>query len=169
MVNKAAIVRNLRELDSRYQKRSRDPRDPFYFSKLALMELCGWIELTTDQIVLDCARKHFGDAANLTYVEKQIIRRTSGFDYGDHFRAMLMRVVGLVKVEELEATFDPTKFDPMKASLDTLWDQRNRQAHTFIENVTQTLTAPSAIINGHFLLVYDGLKDVGRCVRRLKI
>ncbi len=169
MVNKAAIARNLRELDSRYRRKFRNPRDPLYYSKLALLELCGWIEDTMDKIVMDCARKHLVDAANLAHVETRIIRRTYGFDYEDNFRAMLMRVVGLVKLEDLEGMFDPTKFHLMKSSLGTLKQQRDQEAHSYIDSVTQTLIAPPVIINSHFPRVYDGLKDVERCVRRLKI
>ena len=55
MVNKTAIARNLRELHSRYDRRPRNSRDPLYYSKLYLIELCGWIEETMDSIVLDCS------------------------------------------------------------------------------------------------------------------
>ena len=47
--------------------------------------------------------------------------------------------------------------------------QRDQEAHSYIDSVTQTLIAPPVIINSHFPRVYDGLKDVERCVRRLKI
>ena len=63
-----------------------------------------------DGIVLDCAKKHLGNAGNLSYVQRRIIQTTHSFTYDRHFRTMLMRVVGMVKVEELEAIFDPKKF-----------------------------------------------------------
>ena len=166
MVNKSTIARNLRELDSRYQRKSRNPRDPLYFSKLALMELCGWVEGTMDRIVRDYARRHLSDPNNLSYLER-IVRRTSGFSYDNHFRDMLIRAIGLVKVEELENALNPIKFQLLKSSLETLSEQRNSAAHTHLVNVTQSLLAPS-VINVHFIQVYDGLKDIERCIRRLK-
>ena len=168
MVNKAAIARNLRELNSRYDRKSRNPRAHLYYAKLSLMELCGWIEVTMDQIVRDCAKRHLSDAANLNYVENTVIRGTHNFDYNADLRPMLMRVVGLVKVEELELMLEPAKFQNMRSSLGALRQQRNREAHTYTAGITQTLLAPSAI-DRHFRYVYDGLKDVERCVRRLKI
>ena len=90
MVNKAAIDRNLRELSVRYERRSRNPRDPLYFSKLALIELCGWIEETMDSIARDCARRHSTAEANLTQAAEEVIGRTYGFHYGGHFRNMLI-------------------------------------------------------------------------------
>jgi hypothetical protein len=169
MVNKAAIARNLRELNSRYDRKSRNPRAHLYYAKLSLMELCGWIEVTMDQIVRDCAKRYLSDAANLGYVEDAVIRRTHNFDYNDDLRPMLMRVVGLVKVEELERMLEPVKFQNMKSSLGTLRQQRNREAHTYTAGVTLTVDAPSVIINRDFPRVYDGLKDIERCIRRLKI
>jgi hypothetical protein len=169
VVNKAAIARNLRELNSRFNRKSRNPRDPLYFSKLALLELCGWIELTMDQIVRDCARKRLTDAANLKHVEENVIERTHNFAYAANFRPMLIQVVGLVNVEDLERRYDPAKFDLMESSLDTLRQQRNREAHTYVSGVTPTVDAPSVIINTHFPRVYYGLKDIESCVHRLKI
>ena len=78
MVNKGSISRNLRELDTRYNRKTRNLRDPLYYSKLALLELCGWIEVTMDGIVLDCAQKHLTRHSNLNYVQDSIIHRTFG-------------------------------------------------------------------------------------------
>ena len=167
MVNKTTIARNLRELDSRYKRKSRNPRDPLYYSKLSLIELCGWIEVAMDSIIMDYARKHLKDAKNLKHVEDRIIQRTYSFTYNDHFRDMLIQVVGLPRVEQLESTLDPVKFELLKSSLGTLKAERDRAAHTHLANVTQSLSAPSAI-NSHLQHVYSGLKDVERCVRRLK-
>ena len=167
MVNKSAIARNLREIDSRYNQ-SRRARDPTYYSKLALIELCGWIEITMDNIVMDCAKKHLNDASNLVFVEKVVVQRTNSFTYETHFRGMLMSVLGLVKVEELEGLLDPAKLDTMKSSLGTLKQRRDQEAHTYLAGTTPTLAAPSVIID-HFQKVYDGLKDVEKCVRRLRM
>jgi len=167
LVNKANIVRNLRELNSRYDK-ARGARDPQYYSKVALIELCGWIETTMDDIVLYCAKKHMTETKNIGFVEKEIIRKTYSFTYDSHFRRMLMRVVGLIKVEELERKVDQIKFDLMKSSLETLRGQRNKEAHTYITGVTPNLTAPSAVM-AQFQTVYEGLKNIETCIRRLKM
>lgn len=166
MVNKATIARNLRELDARYNRGSRNPRDPLYFAKLSLIELCGWIEGTMDSIVRNCAKKHLKDPKNLKHMD-QTIKSTSGFRYDPHLRQMLIEAVGLVKVEELERTFNPVKFHLLTSSLDTLSQSRNSAAHTHLANLTHSLLAPSTV-NQHFLQVYEGLKDVEHCVQQLK-
>ncbi len=168
MVNKTAIARNLRELHSRYNSRHRNSRDPLYYSKLYLIELCGWIEETMDSIVRDCSLSRLATANNRKHVESVIVGRTYGFDYDTNFRNMLMRVLGLIKVEELESKLDQIKFDKMTFSLSTLQAQRNRAAHTYVKGATITVDAPSAV-RGHFQNVYEGLKDIERCIRRLRI
>ena len=168
MVNKTAIARNLRELDIRYNRRSRNPRDPLYYSKLSLIELCGWIEITMDDIIRSCARKHIKRANNLKYVEDSIINKTHSFTYKSHFREMLIAIVSLVKVEELEGKLDRQKFDTMRSSLGSLKKQRDSEAHTYTDNATQTVYAPSLIAH-HFENVYYGLKDIEKCVRRLSL
>ena len=168
MVNKTAITRNLSDLHSRYDRRPRNSRDPLYYSKLYLIELCGWIEETMDSIVRDCSLSRLAVAKNRKQVESDIVGRTYGFDYGAHFRNMLIRVLGLIKVEELESMLDQIKFDKMRSSLTTLLTQRNRAAHTYTEGTTQTVDAPSVIVS-HFQNVYEGLKDMEQCIRRLRI
>ena len=168
MVNKATIVRNLGELDSRYNRKSRNPRDPLYYSKLAIIELCSWIEITMDSIIRDCAKKHVRDPSNTKHIEERVIQRTYSFTYNEHFRDMLISVVGLANVERLERMFNPLKFELMKSSLGTLKVERDRAAHTHLSNVTQILSAPSTI-SVHFQHVYDGLKDVERCLKGLRI
>ncbi len=168
MVNKTTIARNLGELHSRYNRRHRNSRDPLYYSKLYLIELCGWIEETMDSIIRDCSLRRLAATKNRKHVESVIVGRTYGFKYNRHFRNMLMRVLGLIKVEELESKLDQKKFGNMRSSLDILYSERNRAAHTYIEGITITVLAPSAVSH-HFQSVYEGLKDIERCIRRLRI
>ncbi len=104
-----------------------------FYSKLAVIELCGWIELTMDEMVLSCAKKHLANPTNLAFVEKEVIRRNYRFHY-DEFREMLMKVVGLVRVEELESRLDTAKFQRLKSTLGILEKTRNGEAHTFIDD-----------------------------------
>ena len=167
MLSGTKISRNLTELSSRYSANTGNSRDPFYYSKLALIELCGWIEQSMDAIALDCARRHLKSKSNMNYIESSI-RRTYSFTYKDHFREMLIQVIGIINVEELERMVDPRKFDAMKTSLGYLKSRRDSLAHTYIDQVTTSVDAPS-LVNFHFQNVFDGLEDIERCVRRLNV
>ena len=116
-----------------------------------------------DTIVFDCAKRGVFNSSSLS----NIIQNTYGFTYKQHFRPMLTSAVGSCRIEKLECSFDPVKLQKMKSSLGSLTKERNRAAHTFISDVTPTVSAPS-VIQAHFQNVYQGLKDVERCVRRLR-
>lgn len=138
-----------------------------YFSKLAILELCGWIEESMDNII-KAFTKHLNKPANQKFVEEQVIEPTYGFEYHRHFRAMLIQVIGVISVERLEANLNQTKFDLMKSALGSLKKSRNDLAHTHVKDTTVRIDAPS-ITQNRFQIVYDGLKDIESCIRKMQL
>lgn len=166
MITKGYIDSTLRALDAAYRTAA-TPDDAQRYAKLAIIELCGWIEESMDGVIFRCSKRHLKDPANQTYCEGKIIRNTWGFDYDPHFRFMLMRLVGLINVEKLEQQVDQPKYVLMTAALTFLKALRDVEAHTHLKGTTRTLTAPSVIIN-KFQEVYDGLLDFDGTMRRCK-
>jgi hypothetical protein len=107
MIAKSYILKNLKSLDHSY-RHARNGKDAQFFAKLAIIELCGWIEESMDDIILRCGRKHLKESANRKYCEKDVVKRTYGFDYDSNFRFMLIRVLGLIAVEKLENQMNAT-------------------------------------------------------------
>jgi hypothetical protein len=85
MIAKTYILSNLRSLDYSY-RHAKTAKDAQFFAKLAILELCGWIEESMDDIILRWGRKQLKETANLNYCEKDIVKRTYGFDYDVNFR-----------------------------------------------------------------------------------
>ena len=79
MIARSYILANLKTLDRKYNMAT-STRDSLFYSKLAILELCGWIEESMDDIVLRCACRHLTDIDNITFVKRQIIKRNYGFD-----------------------------------------------------------------------------------------
>lgn len=50
MASKYYIKTNLKSLNHKYN-RSKTRADPAYYSKLAIIELCGWIEISIDEML----------------------------------------------------------------------------------------------------------------------
>lgn len=142
-------------------------KEKLYYSKLAMLELCGWIEESMDDIVEKCAHRVLKKSSNKTYVAKNIIRPTYGFEYEKHFRKMLMSVIGLKLIEKLENKVDAVKHTIFTAELNNLKAARNKEAHTHLKGVTRTVDAPSVTIT-RFHSVYEGLKDIENTLKRLK-
>src|SRR5688572_15386025 len=124
MIAKTYMDGNLRSLD-RLFRHSTSTKEALFYSKLAILELCGWIEESMDDIVVRCAGRCLRQTSNVTYVQKQIVKRTFGFEYDRHFREMLIRLIGLVGVERVERQIDPAKHARMTATLGTLTIVRN--------------------------------------------
>lgn len=143
MINKTDIENTINELDVLYNTNS---AQSLYFSKLALLELCGWIEQTMDYIVIDCSNSKLTEQGNKTLVEQKIVKKTYGFHYEDHFRPMLMKLIGLVKLEQIENNLKSTgDLAILTSQLGSLRQSRDKAAHTTLAGTTPSLEAPSRI------------------------
>jgi hypothetical protein len=139
-----------------------------FYSKLSILELCGWIEESMDNIIRCCGNRNLKDRTNRQLVEKGIIKRTYGFEYNRHFRKMLIQVVGLIAFERLERRMDSSKLQLMKSALGSLRTLRDTEAHTHLKGVTRRLDAPS-VTKARFFDVYHGLREVETGLRKMKL
>lgn len=165
MIIKKNIISNLKVLNSKYRK-ARTPTEALLYSKLAILELCGWIEESMDELVLSISKKCIKKAGNQTIV-KNIIKRTYGFEYQNNFCGMLMRIIGLIGIERLENKIDNAKLYRFKTVLSNLKTMRDSMAHTHIRGVTITINAPSTTLV-QFEDVYSGLIEIDRFLKKEK-
>ena len=149
MVTKEDIVATLANLDEKYSAAlgSDSPQDATFYAKLALLEYCGWLEETLDDIVRESIKGELETGHFRDFLEQKIIRPTYGFQYGD-FVPMLMKAIGIVKVEKLASELNKDeKLDVLKAELGQVKKARNDAAHTWLKGTTHTYQAPSWIIS----------------------
>lgn len=167
MISKTYIAENLRQLDAAFRK-ARSQKYAVYFSKLAILELCGWIEMSMDDLILRHSKRKIKDAENQSHVEKKIVKRTYGFEYQRHFRQMLIELVGLVTCEKVDSEIDPALHTILLAELETLKTVRNQLAHTYLKDkpVTYKIDAPS-VTQQRLHHVYLALKEYEKCLRAL--
>lgn len=165
MIAKSYILSNLRGLERKFTTSS-SQKDSLYYSKLAILELCGWIEESMDEVIVRCAKAHLKDAGNLRFVQDQVIKKTYAFDY-EKFRLMLIRLVGIINVERLEQKMDASIRPSFESTLAALKRARDSEAHTHIKGVTRAINAPSVTIS-QFQHVYAGLKHIEELVKETK-
>jgi len=120
-------------------------------SKLATIELCGWLEGEFDRLIRLVAHGRISDA---TWVETNVIDNTNGFVYAKHWRAMLCKVVGEVFARRVEAAMDtahPADLPQLRSLLGQLWKDRCSFAHADLNanraNAQLTFNAPSLAIS----------------------
>ena len=117
-----------------------------YYSKLALIELCGWLEISMDEIIKAYSNSKLIDQAYKDEIEQRVVEKTYGCNYKDHFRPMLMKLIGIKNIEQLETELkSKAVFQILVSQLGSLWSLRCQVAHTSIVGVTLTYQAPSAM------------------------
>lgn len=158
-VDTTEIKKNLEKIRDLYVN-SIDEKESSLYSKLAILELCGWIEESMDDIIRRHANKHLKSSNNLDAI-KGIIRDTHGFDYKEHFRKALRQFIGLINIEKLEEQLTTSKFfDPLKAELSNLRKVRDEESHTYINiNIMKKYDAPSITLN-RLEPIHKGLEEI---------
>lgn len=147
MLPKQPINDLLDELKTLYDSSS-DTNHKVYYSKLALMELCGWIELCIDDIIVNYVDSRLILTNNLNLAKSTFIKQTYGFEYDKNLRPLLIKIIGLINVEKVEDVldFDGGTFILLKSQLNNLVSLRNAAAHTSIVGVTHTYQSPHSIL-----------------------
>lgn len=142
----------LQLLDTWFKEPTTSNDRPKLLSKLAILELCGWLEVEFDRLIRLVAHGRLND---VEWVSAQVIEKTNGFTYNKHWRVMLTKVVGEVfarRVEERMEQVHPTELEQLKSLLGQLWTARCSFAHAdMVTNVAaqQLFNAPSWTINQH--------------------
>jgi len=162
MISHSYISKNLHYLDKKYQN-SGSPTEAGYCSKLAILELCGWIELSMDDIILRaCIRGVKNPGFRKAIKDK--VKRNYGFEYERHFQSMVTTLIGYRGYEKIEKNVPTAVTVNFKAELSILKDRRNSLAHTYFKGVTQHYDAPSLTLQ-RYNTVSNGLTAYDRALR----
>jgi len=149
------IENTLALIDVWYNEASTGPERPKLLSKLALLELCGWLETEQDRIMGELDNSCLGDPG---WTQNEIVNKTNGFDYNKHFRPMLVKLIGEHLARKLEARVNqkyPGDLERLRSITGDLWTKRCAFAHADLTtNVAQqqTFVAPSWSINQYRII-----------------
>ena len=160
MIAKTYIEQSLNDLERRYRKATTQ-KEPLYLSKLAVLELCGWLEISIDDLVCRAVRRSIKNATVVQTFENDVVRPVHGFHYKKHFRKLMCSAIGEIKVHDIERSMDQLKLQQLISELNALSTNRNALAHTYIKGVTQNIDAPSRTIR-RFRVAYASLKEFER-------
>ena len=122
MIAISKIKQNIEQLERLYNDSS-NQRKEFFYSKLAILELCGWIEETMDKIIKIYSNRKIKDSTNKKKLE-DFIQQTYSFEYSK-FRQILIQTIGIIGVEKLEKKLDKLKLARLQSTLGTLKKPRD--------------------------------------------
>ena len=163
MIAYTYIERNLRSLDARYRSRRASAKDAKFTSKLAILELCGWIEVSMDECILRAGDRVLRSADTRLLLQREV-GRIYGFEYEKHFRSMMIQIVGIWGFEKIRNSIGTSISTRFSTELNTLKHKRNSLAHTYTHGVTSHYDAPSVTL-GSFAIIKSGLKAYDSAIR----
>ena len=123
-------------------QREQDPVRTLLWAKMAVMEVGGWTEDCVDKIITERA-SDLGLTSCKPLQER--VKRTHGFGYSDHFRPLIVELVGNVGADRVEQRLLAER-ERLKMALAELKQARDTRAHTHIRARSQ-IDAPSKAID----------------------
>lgn len=160
MIIKKHILTTLRDLNKKYNNAlSTNQNDAIYFSKLALLEYCGWIEECFDTVVRRASKGKL-KTDEFERLINEIIDKNYGFQYKQHLRSMLIKTIGLAKTEKMELDLNKNgDITVFISELSAIKKDRNSAAHTWVKGATKSYPAPSITL-GRLEKVYPIIKKL---------
>lgn len=105
-----------------------------FYSKLALIEYCGWLEVTIDILIHRILSKITDP--QLIKVGEESVKSNYGFSYQRHFRDLLIKSLGLQKTEKLLNRLRISgDLVILESKLNTFKNLRNEAAHNYFNGV----------------------------------
>ncbi len=138
-LSKRKIKHNLKQLNILYnQEMSSHSANASlhmtFYSKLALIEYCGWLEVTIDILIRRIVSRI--NDTQLIKVGEESIKSNYGFSYQRHFRDLLIRSLGLQKTEKLLSRLRHSgDLVILESKLNTFKNLRNEAAHNYFDGV----------------------------------
>lgn len=161
MVAQHEIVGCLKRLEKTFEA-TKSPIDQRYLSKVALIELCGWIEEELDKLMLKFGERCLKGTEYETKYEK-IVTDVFGFNYDKHFRRMLVQLLGMHGANLVEKKVGLKTYSQLKSTLGTLKKNRDSLAHTQLRGRTPHLMGFSVLQNNQ-QIIFLALKDYDRAL-----
>lgn len=116
------------------------------YSKLAVLEFSGWIEVSFDTLCTDYVNRKIVEAANKNKI-LQIVNKHYGYSYDKDIFPIMCSVIGINNWENILDSFPSVSFSNMTSILGTYKSLRDSAAHTNTRSgITPTFRAPSTVI-----------------------
>lgn len=164
MIAKGPVEEDLKRLNRLYQASlsgSDTAAIPIFYSKLAVLELSGWVEGSFDLIAHRATKRRLHTEA---FKKKALdaIRQNHGLTYASNFIPMMIKIIGLPECEQLDR--DPHsdgRASLLNNELGTLRSQRIKAAHVNLAQTTIAFDSPSVTID-RLQRIHPILRDMYR-------
>lgn len=151
MIDFTTIQTNLVHLDKEYTSTTNLTMNVLY-SKLAVIEFCGWIEVSIDALAKDYLNSTILDSSLKGKVES-FIDGQYGFDYNHNVLPIICSAIGASNWENIIDVCPVKDFSNFLTILGNYKKMRNSAAHTNVGvSVTMTYSSPSIVLNDYKII-----------------
>lgn len=148
VIDFTTIQTNLAHLDTEYAATT-DMTMNILYSKLAVIEFCGWIEVSIDTLAKDYLSNSILDRTLKGKVES-FIDGHYGFDYERNVLPIICSAIGASNWENIIDICPVSDFGNFLNILKNYKKMRNSAAHTnVVIGVTMTYYSPSVVLNDY--------------------
>lgn len=147
MIDFTTIQINLAHLDTEYASTT-DITMNILYSKLAVIEFCGWIEVSIDTLAKDYLNNTILDHSLKSKVES-FIDGHYGFNYEHNVLPIICSAIGASNWENIIDKCPVGDFSNFLNVLGNYKRMRNTAAHTNVAIGTRTYFAPSLVLNDY--------------------
>lgn len=153
MIDYISIKNTLELLEQEYNSAlnndKSDQQMPILFSKLAILELCGWIEVSIDNVLYEYVNNNVSKEENKKII-KERINVNYGFKFKSNLQPLFCSVFGIKNYETIIGTLSEQELANMQTTLGNLAKTRDFAAHNNTETgMTPRYNAPSQIISDY--------------------
>jgi hypothetical protein len=170
MLDRRGVSHNLRRLERLFNEAIKRPSTyklANFYSKVAVLEACSWLEICIDKIFEDIYNAQLIDAGNKTDFQRTI-DKNYGFHYMNNIRERLSKnLIGLIHIERIELRLNGrVEFNTMKAALGNLKTIRDTFAHDHVSGSALTVHTVTQTIS-NFSQACSGLRLLERELQRI--
>ena len=149
MIDFTTIHTNLAHLDAEYSSTT-DITMSILYSKLAVIEFCGWIEVSIDTLAKDYLNNSILDHTLIGKVES-FIDGHYGFNYDRNVLPIICSAIGTSNWENIIDICPVSDFANFLTVLGNYKRMRDSAAHTnVIIGITMTYYSPSVVLNDYY-------------------
>jgi hypothetical protein len=125
------ILTDLQKLYDDEMNNNPSSNRPIYYSKLALLELSGWIEKCWDELLLNFMKNRLTEQGQIK--EKvNLLNGIHGYNY-DKYRNFIITLIGLIRYNDLKLKLENKNILPnLTSKMYKLNQDRGEMAHTAI-------------------------------------
>jgi hypothetical protein len=152
----------IKKIECSYQKET-DPLKVLLLAKLATIEVSGWTEECIDSIL-----NSYVDRVNPNCKKdlQERIKKINGFHYSNDFRNICIQILGSIMFENIENRLK-LESQQLESSLNGLRENRNRCAHTYVNEHT-IIEAPNKTIE-HLKYIKKSLRKFESELKKIEI